>query len=152
MKEGLFNRIFYYEKLVKQREKAITNKHQIVITILFDLLQCERINDLLQLHKRLDAKGYHVDIMLQDQHNGYVNIPVQKASVEHYWCGDYDHDGTYHGWDMLEFENNKVYSDYNFYSYCRAWEVYFDAIYKAVTNMKCPKVKFPIWLTNMPHY
>lgn len=150
MKPTLINRIFRYKSL-KEQEKSVQMKllaRQLHNDICC-LVQCEKIVDFITLHKQLAERGVHVQISLNDQQDDYREVPVMSATPEHYWCGSYDRDSTYHGTDMLKFEKDPTPDDYDYFSYARAWSAYYSAIYKAIVVEDCQNVHYPNWFINI---
>lgn len=149
MEPTLFNRVFRYGSLLRQEKEAIEQKEQRIYSNLYSLINCEKIADFIILHRKLASEGGKVDITLNDQYDNYKEVDVNNAGPEHYWCGTYDHDSTFHGTEMLEFEQNPTTEDYFYYSYARAWNTYFTAIYKAITGKLCQDVHYPVWFQKL---
>lgn len=149
MKDNLFNRMFHskelYEQVRKEEKKCF--KKKITPFLLKKLQSCEVMNDLLELHKALYSMdlGYIVNIMLQNQEDGYADIPVPEATVEHYWCSTYDRDGTYHGEEMLQYEKHPTKQEYDYYNYGLAWCCYYNALYVSITGTNNKTTSLPKW-------
>lgn len=142
----LFHPIKTLEQKTRQEMEAL--REQASEGLLEELNNCNRIDDLLSLHRKMDAMciGFYVSVKLQDQRNGYSNVSIHDATVEHYWCSSFDRDSTYHGWEMLEYEKNPTKDEYNYFSYAKAWQIYWSAIYMSLTHRMPTDIKYPQWL------
>lgn len=154
LKDSLFNRIFRGNALRKQKEDEEMGRKwmkEMRETLLPKLEACQCIQDFINIHRELSTMGIKVDVVLEDQEHNYSPVSVQMATTEHYYCGSYDRDSTFHGSEMLYFEKSPSTMEYYYYSYCKAWNIYYRNLYEAITNKFCEveNVKYPEWFLNL---
>lgn len=146
-KRNWLHRIFRFQ--INSEEEKVNENEKIRKQYIPLLEKCTCIQDFIDIHRELTAKGITVNIKLEDQSDNYAAVDVNIASTEHYYCDSYDGDSTYHGSEMLDFENTPSLNEYDYYNYWKAWGLYYMNLYKAITGEKCELIYYPKWLKDL---